>query len=254
MSSRVSKPSARYAADVLVVDADKERGTSLAAELQSAGVSALVSESAEDASARAASTRCLLLRRRLGDTDAFPVVRLMRKTAAVPLRILILGEAPSAEDALRAIDVSAMGIVFEPHSTEGLVRRIRKALEADPAELVDAADAQVFRIRRGGVVFKMRARPELLVDYMLQATESLALAPARPALPSPSPEAKAENPGAIASGDTTVPPEHRTGAFLVVRDDRRVVFANPAARTLLALPCAGIEEDDRNAEPWRRIR
>ena len=235
MSSRVSKPSARYAADVLVVDADKARAASLAAELQGAGVSALVSESAEDASARAASTRCLLLRRRLGDTDAFHVARLMRKNAAVPLRILILGEAPSAEDALRSIDVSALGIVFEPHSTESLVRRIRKALEADPAELVDAADAQVFRIRRGGVVFKMRARPELLVDYMLQATESLAMAPARAALPSPTPPAEAVS-GSSASGDTTVPPEHRTGAFLVVRDDRRVVFANPAARTLLALP------------------
>ncbi len=236
MSSRVSKPSARYAADVLVVDTDKARAATLAADLQSAGVSALVSESAEDAAARAGSTRCVLLRRRLGETDAFHVARLLRKNAAVPLRILILGEAPSAEDSLRAIDVSAMGIVFEPHSTESLVRRIRKALEADPAELVDSADAQVFRIRRGGVVFKMRARPELLVDYMLQATESLGAAPAPPALQSATPPAEAVSPGSMASGDTTVPPEHRTGAFLVVRDDRRVVFANPAARTLLALP------------------
>ena len=236
MSSRVSKPSARYAADVLVVDTDKARAATLAADLQSAGVSALVSESVEDAAARAGSTRCLLLRRRLGDTDAFHVARLLRKNAAAPLRILILGETPSAEDALRAIDVSAMGIAFAPHSTENLVRRIRKALEADPAELVDAADAQVFRIRRGGVVFKMRARPELLVDYMLQATESLAMGPPRAPLPSATPPAEAVSPGPSASGDTTVPPEHRTGAFLVVRDDRRVVFANPAARTLLALP------------------
>jgi len=209
------------------VDADKARGLALAAQLHGAGLSSLVSESADDAAARASSARCLLLRRRLGDTDAFQVARLLRKNAAGPLRILILGEAPSVEDALRAIDVSAMGIAFEPHSTENLVRRIRKALEAD-AELMDAADAQVFRIRRGGVVFKMRARPELLVDYMLQATEALA-GPPRAA-------ASSVAPGSTPGADTTVPPEHRTGAFLVVRDDGRVVFANPAARNLLTLP------------------
>ena len=228
MSSRVSRPSLKYAADVLLVDADKARGTALAAGLHTAGISAIVCDPAEDLAVKAASARCLLLRRRLGQTDAFQLARSLRKGAGGPLRLLILGDDPNAKDVLRAIDVQALGIAFEPHTADGLVPRIRKAIEADPADLIDAADAQVFRIRRGGVVFKMRARPELLVDYLLHATESLSPALAPPlAPPLAGPPVPVEDP---------VPVEHRTGGFLVVRDDRRVVFANPAARTLLALP------------------
>ena len=101
---------------------------------------------------------------------------------------------------------------------------MRKAIEADPAELIDAADAQVFRVRRSGVVFKMKARPELLVDYLLQATEAMApsQAPAAPAQPVDTPS------------EAPLPPN--TGPFLIVRQNRSVVFASPAARTLLTLP------------------
>jgi PAS domain S-box-containing protein len=218
---------------VLIVDTDAARAESLSRELVALGITALLAHSTEEALGKAGGARALLLRRRLGDTDAFAFARVLRRKLEGPLRILILGEAPNPEDALRAIDASALGITFEPLPTETLVRRIRKALDADPAELVDAEDAQVFRIRRGGVVFKMRARPELLVDYMLQATE--AMIPPPPAdSPGSSPPPAA--PRTAPESQATVPIEHRTGAFLVVGDDRRVLFANPAARILLALP------------------
>jgi PAS domain S-box-containing protein len=233
MSSRLSKPSARTAADVLVVDPDLVRGRALANDLQALGVSALVSDSLDEAAAKAGSVRLLLLRKKLGKADAFGFARTLRKGATAALRLLIIGDAPNAEDTLRAIDVASLGIVFEPFAADALAKRIRKAIEADTGELIEAGDAQVFRIRRGGVVFKMKARPELLVDYMLQATEGMAaVAEASSSAPPPvsAPPSSAPNP------EASVPPEHRTGAFLVVRDDKRVVFANPAAKTMLALP------------------
>ena len=220
MSSRDSTPAPRMAADVLVLDTDGPRGQALGSELVACGLSTIVCDSTGDAASRADAARVLLIRRRLGTTDAFAFVREMRKKSEAPLRVVILADAPSAEDALRAIDVPVLGIAFEPHTAENLARRIRKAAEADPTELMDHDDAPVFRVRRGGVVYKMKARPELLVDHLLQTIE---------AMEAPSP--------AVSPADTSaIPVEHRTGAFLVVRDDRQVLFANPAARALLALP------------------
>ena len=228
MSNRVSRPEPRLAADVLVLDPDRSRGQAMAADLSARGLSTVFCDSTEEAAEKFAGARVLLLRRRLGATDAFAFTRALRKETETPLRVVILGEAPSAEDALRAIDVSALGIAFEPHSAADLVRRIQRAAEADPAELMDHDGAPVFRVRRGGVVYKMRARPELLIDHLLQATEAM----------SAPPPAETSAPAAPASPTDTsaIPVEHRTGAFLVVRDDRQVLFANPAARTLLALP------------------
>ena len=232
MSSPVSRPEPQLAADVLVLDLDRSRGQALAKDLSARGLSTAVCDSTEEAAATFAGARVLLLRRRLGPTDAFAFARALRKESETPLRVVILGEAPSAEDALRAIDVSAFGIAFEPHSPEDLVRRIRRAAEADPAELMDHDGAPVFRVRRGGVVYKMRARPELLIDHLLQATEAMS-ASAPPPAEIATPAATAP---ASATDTSAIPVEHRTGAFLVVRDDRQVLFANPAARTLLALP------------------
>ena len=229
MSSRVSKPSARYAADVLIVESDAPRGAALAAELGALGVSTLVASSPEDAFIKAASVRALIVRKKLEGTDAFAFTRTLRKKLELPPRVLILADAPQPEDALRAIDVAAMGIAFTPVTTASLHRRIQKIMVTDAADVGEAADGQVFRVRRGGVVYKMKARPELLVDYMLQATESLAESEPAPA----STEGKIAAPSTNTGG---LPPEHNTGAFLVVRDDRSVVFANPAARSLLMLP------------------
>jgi PAS domain S-box-containing protein len=237
----MSSVSPETAVDALVIDLDRSRGVALGSELSSRGISAIACDSLGEAASKAPSARVLLLRRRLGDTDGFAFVRTLRKEAATPLRVLILAEAPNAEDALRAIDVSAVGIVFEPLSIENLAQRIRAAIEADPAELTDPGDAPVLRVRRGGVVFKIKARPELLVDYMLQATTTLALTGgvARPQVsssaPSTGPFATSPDPG-LQSGLAEVSAGDDTGAFLVVRDDRQVLFANPAARSLLALP------------------
>ena len=225
MSSRVSRPAPRMAADVLVLDTDRSSGQALAAELSAHGLSTLVCDALEEAAAKASTARVLLVRRRLGTTDAFAFARELKKKLETPLRLVILAEAPNAEDALRAIDVSALGIAFEPHAAENLARRIRRAAEADPAELMDHEAAPVFRVRRGGVVYKMKARPELLVEHLLQATEAMG-ARAR----------SAEGALAPSSDTSAIPVEHRTGAFLVVREDRQVLFANPAARALLALP------------------
>ena len=233
MSDHVSRPAPRLAADVLIVDPDRFRGQTLATELSALSVTALVCDSTGEAAVKASSVRTVLIRRRLGSTDAFAFTHALRKQVATPLRILILADAPTAEDALRAIDVSAFGIVFEPHTALGLARRIRKAAEADPAELLDGADAQVLRIRRGGAVFKIRARPELLVEHLLQATEAMGAPP--PLASSPSSPAAPET-SEVREAALGAPPEHRSGAFVVVRDDGRVLFANPAARSLLALP------------------
>ena len=226
MPSRDPRPAPRLA-DVLVLDPDRPRGEALAVELSARGLTTLVCDSTGDTESKAMDANVLLLRRRLGTTDAFAFARELRKKSGVPLRVVILADAPNTEDALRAIDVSALGIAFEPHSAEALARRIRRAAEADPAELLDHDDAPLFRVRRAGVVYKMRARPELLVDHLLQATEAMGAAPAPLDVPLPvfSP-----------SDPSTLPVEHRTGPFLVVRDDRQVLFANPAARALLALP------------------
>ncbi|MEO8501611.1 MAG: ATP-binding protein, partial [Vicinamibacteria bacterium] len=124
---------------------------------------------------------------------------------------------------------SAFGIVFEPHTAFDLARRIRKAAEADPSEFLDSTEAQVFRVRLGGIVFKLRARPELLVEHLLQATEAIR---AQPPASLPGNGDAPTNP----EGGPGVPAEHRSGAFVVIRDDRRFLFANPAARSLLALP------------------
>jgi PAS domain S-box-containing protein len=218
------------AADVLILDDDADRARGLGEGLAAQGLTSLLCASVEEAVPKAGSVFVLLVRRRLGAVDAFTAVRALRKEVETPLKVLILSDAPNAEDALRAVDVSALGIVFEPCPAEQLARRIRKAIEADASELLDAEGAQVFRIRRGGVVFKMRARPELLVDHLLQAIESLDPSPLSPsAAPSP--------PAPHSPQDTSaIPIEHRTGPFLVVRDDRSVVWANPAARSLLSLP------------------
>ncbi len=216
---------ARPAVDVLIVDADRLRGQALAAELSERSLSSLVCDSTDEAALHAPTVRTLLIRRRLGSTDAFAFTHALRKKVSTPLRILILADAPNAEDALRAVDAGALGIVFEPHSAETLARRIRKAAEAESADLLDQEDAQVFRIRRGGVVFKLKARPELLVEHLLEATDMLGGSLAPLTSPAVDPESAAG-----------VPPEHRTGPFVVVRDDRRYLFANPAARALLALP------------------
>jgi hypothetical protein len=66
-----------------------------------------------------------------------------------------------------------MPFAFEPHSAGNLAGRIRRAAAADPAELMNRDDAPVFRVRRGGVVYKMKATPELLIDHLLQVTEAL---------------------------------------------------------------------------------
>jgi PAS domain S-box-containing protein len=218
---------------VLVVDTDGARALALAADLSGLGLVVLTAESVDDAVSRAATATLLVVRRRLGDTDAFAFVRTARKRFEGALRVLILGETPNAEDTLRAIDVAALGIAFEPHSIGDLARRIKKAMEEDSQDLASAADAQVFRIRRGGVVFKMRVKPELLVDYMLQATE--ALGAAAPPVRAPDEVQEPASPQ-LSQDSAAIPAEHRTGAFLVVRDDRSVLFANPAARALLALP------------------
>ena len=102
MSSRVSRPAPRMAADVLVLDPDVPRGQALAAEFSARGITAVVCASTEEAQSKASTARVLLLRRRLGATDAFAFARELRKKSETPLRLLILGDAPSAEDALRA--------------------------------------------------------------------------------------------------------------------------------------------------------
>ena len=231
VSSRgIARPGPRPIADALLVDGDPARGPALVAELSALGVSFLLASTTSEAAARATDVRVILLRRRIGDTDAFTFAHALRRSTVAPLRILILGDAPNGEDALRAIDAAALGIAFEPLSADNLVRRIRKAMEMDVAELSDAAnDAPVCRVRRGGVVFKLKAHPELLVDYLLQATEAPIVASAKPPSPPASPPAP---PGA----GQALPPEHQTGAYLVVRADRQVIFANPAARSMLALP------------------
>jgi PAS domain S-box-containing protein len=214
--------------DVLVVDTDGPRGLALAADLNAEGLVALTADTFEDAVSQAASATVLLVRRRLGDRDAFAFVRAAQKKSENVLRVLILAETPNAEDTLRAIDVAALGIAFEPQATRDLVRRVRKAMEAESQEMIRTDEAQVFRFRRAGVVFKMRARPELLVDYMLQATEDQGAAPSQstPAMrTSPPPQ-----------DSSLMPPEQRTGPFLIVRDDRQVLYANVAARAFLALP------------------
>ena len=71
LSGRVSRPVPRLVVDALVVDTDQPRGQALVAELSSLGISALLSNSLDDAAQRARSASVLLLRRRLGDTDAF---------------------------------------------------------------------------------------------------------------------------------------------------------------------------------------
>ena len=221
--------------DVLVVDADALRGASLAKQLAETGVTAESVFDPSDAETRASTARVLLVRKRLGPgKDAFAFCRAVRGSVAVPPPILILAEAPNTEDTLRAIDVAAIGVVFEPHSIETLLRRIRRAHEPDASELTDTSSASVFRVRRSGVVFKVKAKPELLAEYMLQATEAAGSAsradppkaPAPPSDPPPSQPSPALSLGA----------EQDSGAFLVVREDRTVAFANPAARTLLALP------------------
>ena len=232
MSNPISKPTTQMAADVLVLDPDRSRGQSLAAELSAFGLSTVVCDSTEEAAAKSSSARVLLFRRRLGATDAFAFARALRKKSETPLRLVILADAPSAEDALRAIDVSARGIAFEPHLAENLARRIRSAAEADPEELMDHDDAPVFRVRRGGVVYKMRARPELLIDHLLQATDAMGGTPP----PAETPTFPDTVPATPPADTSAIPVEHRSGAFLVVRDDRQVLFANPAARKLLALP------------------
>ncbi len=243
MSSRIPRPSPDKAVDALLIDLDQTRGAALASELALHGVSALGCHFTKEATLKAPSARVIVLRRRLGDTDGFVFARTLRKEAASPLRLLILAEVPNTEDALRAIDVSALGIIFEPFSVESLAQRIRAAIEVDPADLVDAADVPVFRVRRGGVVYKMKARPELLIDYLLQATAALAPTPigeaALPDLPSPVKpgEAPAVSPDpGLQAGSPDLSAENNTGAYLVVNDDRQVLFANPAARSLLALP------------------
>ena len=249
MSSRVSKPAPRMLRDVLVVDADGARLNALESELTSLGLSVIGTGSAEDAADHLGSVRVLLVRRRVGEVDGFALARSLKKKAEVPLRILMLGEKPTAEDSLRAIDVSALSILFEPVSAAVIAERVRKAIEIHPEELVDAPDAPVFRVRRGGVVYKMKARPELLIDHLLQATEALSASPQReaiprpPAMPPPSsrlgapppPVLGAPRPPALGVAPS-LPSEVNTGAFLVIRDDRRVLFANPAAQDLLALP------------------
>ncbi len=278
LSGRVSRPVPRLAVDALVVDMDKPRGQVLVTELSSFGISALLSDSLEDAAARARSASVLLLRRRLGDTDAFAFARALRKKSGPPLSILILGEAPNAEDALRAIDVSALGIAFEPICAENLVRRIRKAVEADPADLADAPEAQFFRIRRGGVVFKMRARPELLVEYLLQATEALAAPPhgppvALPAVASPAPLQGSEKAPSQASRDGAGLRDlesqlrlsneilDRVPAIVLVGDpEGRVAYAGPGIKTLLGYPASDAMGEGfwtlawSNAEDAERLR
>ncbi|MBX7186245.1 MAG: response regulator [Vicinamibacteria bacterium] len=232
MSSRVSRPTPRLAADVLLLDPDRARGLALASELSGCGLATVFCDSTGEAVSKAPGARVLLVRRRLGATDAFAFARELRRKVETPLRLLILGDAPSEEDALRAIDVSALAIVFAPHTAANLVRRIRRAAEADPSELMDHDGAPAFRVRRGGVVYKIKARPELLVEHLLQATEAVG-APSSPPPPPPAAAAVATAPPVDTSA---IPVEHRTGAFLVVGDNRKVLFANPAARTLLALP------------------
>ena len=150
MSSRVSKPAPRMLRDVLLLDADPARLQALESALTSLGLSVVGSDTADDATARSVEVKSLLIRRRVGDLDGFALVRTLRKKSETPLRILILGEQPNPEDTLRAIDVSALGILFEPVSTEVIAQRVRKALEIDLDDLVDSPDAPVFRIRRGG--------------------------------------------------------------------------------------------------------
>ncbi len=208
--------------EVLIVDTDGPRGRALAADLKEEGLSALTAETFEDAISRAATATVLLVRRGLGESDAFAFVRAAQKKSDHVLRALILAETPSAEDTLRAIDAAALGIVFEPHSTPELVRRVRKAMEAEAQELLRADDAQGFRFRRGGVVFKLKASPELLVDYLLQATEAQAPLPVLAR--------------GLSGENAVIATEQRTGPFLVVRENRQVLYANPAARVFLALP------------------
>ncbi len=229
LSGRVSKALPRLAVDALVVDPDRPRGQALASELSSLGISALVCDSLEDAASRVGTAGVLLLRRRLGDTDAFAFARGLRKKSEAPQNIFILGEAPNAEDVLRAIDVSALGIAFEPLSAPNLVRRIRKAVEADPADLTDGTEAQPFKIRRGGVVFKMRARPELLVDYLLQATEALA-----GKATGPEPRGGAELRDLESQLRLSNEILDRVPAIVLVADPQgRVAYAGPGINTLL---------------------
>jgi PAS domain S-box-containing protein len=220
MSNRTSRPSPQKSADVLILDTDGLRGESLARELSGLGLSTLVSQTTEDAPTKAAKARVLLVRRSLGATDAFAFVRALQKKSETPLRVVILGGAPNPEDTLHSIEVAALGIAFEPHTPDDIARRVRRAAEKDASELQDPDEAPVFRVRRGGTVVKVRAKPELLIEHLLQATEALngsATEVSEPSL-------------------ADVPIEHRSGAFLVVRGNRQVLFANPAARTLLALP------------------
>jgi PAS domain S-box-containing protein len=229
--------------DVLVVDPEAARGASLADDLQKLGISSKACASVEAAEAMAKGSRLLLLRRQLGQTDAFAFARKLRGKPA-SAKVLVLGEGPSGDDALRALDASALGILFEPLSVDALVTRLRKALESDSGE-ADSDRAEVLRIRRGGVVFKVKARPELLADYMLHATERLAAAISE--LDSVRAAAAAVQPASLppppSAPDAFRPPDDAgAAAYLVVRSDRSVAFATPAARALLALP-----EDLRSA-------
>src|SRR5690348_1287390 len=106
MPNRTSRPIPHKDADVLVLDTDGLRGQSLARDLSLLGLSTVVCNSTDDAEARAGGARVLLLRRRLDTTDAFGFIRSLQKKSDAPLRVIVLGDEPNPEDALRAIEVA----------------------------------------------------------------------------------------------------------------------------------------------------
>jgi signal transduction histidine kinase/CheY-like chemotaxis protein len=167
---------------VAVVDTDAARAEALAKGLREFGFSVAVVGTSEVAAILESRAPVVLLRRRPGGDDGFGIAREITRRAAPP-RVLILGDAPNVEDTLRAVDASASGILFEPHEPARVAARIRKATEAPPMEPTTAGDSEAFRVRgTAGVVYKMRARPELLVEYLVRATEDLARVPSSPAL------------------------------------------------------------------------
>lgn len=159
---------------VVVVDNDAVRAEALVRGLVALDFEAVVLDTNDAATVLASRVPLVVLRRRSGDEDGFVLAREIARAGASP-RVLILGEAPSVEDTLRAVDASAAGILFEPHDPARVAARLRRMLETPPAEAAGSADTGSVRIRSAsGVVYKLRARPDLLVDYLVRATEDLA--------------------------------------------------------------------------------
>lgn len=222
--------------EAVIVDSDSARARALADGLRALGHEAVIAPAAGLAAILESRAPVVLLRRRLGTEDGFGLAREITRSAAPP-RVLILGDAPSVEDTLRAVDASASGILFEPHEPVRVAARLRKTLDSAPAEASGptAGDSEAFRVRgASGVIYKMRARPELLVDYLVRATEELASPPEPPV--SPGPDAGAGSELRDLRNQVRLSNEilDRVPAIVLVTDPQgRVAYAGPGVHAIL---------------------